>query len=60
MSEAEDRRYYHLFGKVCLLERALLRTMTLLIARDPNPQALLEDLRQDFVAFVPSLPLTPR
>ena len=48
-----------LIGRIEVLERALLRTMLLLIAREPNQSALLKDLREDFQSFVLSLPMTP-
>ena len=57
--DAADRRFWMLLGRVELLERALLRTMTLLISREPDPLPVLKDLEQDFRSFVLSLPMVP-
>ena len=55
----DDQRFWMLLGRVELLERALLRTMTLLISREPDPLPVLKDLEQDFRSFVLSLPMAP-
>ena len=55
----DDQRFWMLLGRVELLERALLKTMTLLISREPDPLPVLKDLEQDFRSFVLRLPMAP-